>query len=1006
MNAQNVSRFKFFHFVFIGFLAGAFLWLPNVSAEESTDSLISITRNAADQVEIKFIGILQSAGTVIGPWADELGESPKQASASGTTRYYRIKPFELPVAAHFSVNLQSGIVDVSSESPLLKKEDLRAAAVYAGSTIGFNSSVVVDEAGGSPSRKVLSVSLVNHGAETVGADPNGVLSGIKVVFDQFSNLSTPSDLRLQSMVSTLAGTGASGSTDGAALSATFVNPAGVTTGPDGSIYICDSFANKVRKLSGNQVFTLAGSGAAASTDGIGTTASFNLPWGVAYSATLNGLVIADRNGRRIRLLTFDGVVSTIAGTGAASSTEGTGDVATLNVPIAVAVDGAGTIYVGEYPGQKIRKITLTGINTRVASSYTVSTWAGSGVGGAADGIGTAAQFNRILGLAAEQDGTLYVADASNFKIRRVSPAREVVTIAGGLVSGSVNGSGIVAKFKSPAGIALLNGSVAVLDSSDNTVRWMTLTPGGTAINPADWQVRTLAGAGSPGATDGRGDVAQFNSPFAITPDGDGNLIVADYSNAKLRKVTPTAGYFPVGVPAATSVTEPVRLSNAEGVYEFTTAGGATSRPFISYDEAVLPGGTSSAQEWAFEVPKGVNGFEFNVTVMAPSPTKVPLGVVSNPGPTGAGSSDVLVRTIAGNGASGYVNGRGTAARFNNMRGIAVDREGNLYVADGFNHAIRRVSRDGIVSTIAGGLTRTPAFVDGYGDAAKFNSPAGIAVSRDGKTLYVADNNNNAIRRMNLYGVDPASPGSWYVATIAGTSVAAAYVDNTTGTAARFNAPYGIAWAPGDTLYVTEYAGNRVRLIQPQASNLDASSSWYVSLIAGDTSAAAGATGTTEGNGSFARFNSPDAVAVDQADFIYVADSGNHRIRKIDQNGDVSTLAGSTFGYADGTGGSAQMIQPSSIAVDSAGYLYVAEYSHRIRRVSPAGIVTTVAGTGATFPGDIDGSGDVATFYYPQGIAVDAAGTLYVTSGGTYLFSGGGGSTSPGIRIRMIQRILR
>jgi sugar lactone lactonase YvrE len=1002
MNMRNFSKFLVLSSSFTRVLFVAFLLPFRGLAAVEEDPLISISRDGSG-IELNFIGELQSAYSVAGPWLDEDSENPRKVTPSSAARYYRVKPFELPAAAHFAVNLETGEVAIAPE-PTLSRQGLHAAAVFAGSTIGFNSSLVLDEAG-DPGRKVLSVSLVNQTREIVGEQPNGYLAGIKVIFSELKNLSTPSDLRLQTTVSTLAGSGAVGSTDGEALSATFIRPSGVATGPDGSIYICDGSANKIRKLNGHQVFTLAGSGTAASVDGIGSAASINKPWGIAYSPSLNGVVIAERNGLRIRLLTLDGRMTIVAGTGGLGGADGTGNAATFNDPIGVAVDGTGAIYVAESAGFRIRKITLTGADPRTASSYTVSTWAGSGVAGSLDGTGTAAQFKAIYGLAAEQDGTLYVGDAGNSKVRRVSPRREVVTIAGTGVAGSVDGKGTVAQFKGPAGIALLNGSIAISDYSDNKVRLLTLTPGGTAQNPADWQVRTLAGTGTAGATDGRGDAAQFNNPFSLTADGAGNLVVADYANIKLRKVTPTAGFFPVGIPTPTTVTEPVRLSNAEGAYNFNTASGPTSRPFITYDESLLPGATSASQTWAFEVPAGVLGFEFNVTVTAPTDTKVPLAVVSNPGPGGVGSPDVLVSTLAGNGAAGYVNGQGSAARFNGAASIALDGEGNLYIADSNNHAIRRIDKNGIVSTIAGGLTRVPGFVDGRGDLAKFSTPSAIAATPEGTTLYVTDSGNNAVRRMVWNGGNPASPGSWSVATIAGTSAAASYVDNTTGTAARFAGLGGITWGPGDVLYVTEPSGNRVRRLQPQGADLQLSGSWYVSIVGGDTSATFGAAGATEGNGTFARFSSPNFIAVDQTGLIYVTDPGNARIRKIDQNGDVTTLAGSSFGYADGPGSSAQFGQPAGIAVDSAGYIYVTEYS-RIRRVSPAGVVTTVAGNASTFPGDFDGGGDAATFYYPQGLAIDAAGTLYVPSGGTYLFSGGGGSTSPGCRIRMIQRILR
>jgi sugar lactone lactonase YvrE len=964
-------------------LLAAFLMVWRISVADGENPSISRDGNG---IEINFIGVLQSADSVAGPWVDESGETPRKVIPSGAARYYRAKPFELPAAAHFTVNLETGEVGVFPGSAL-SREGFHASAVFGGSTIGFNSSLVLAQAG-DPGEKVLSVSLVNQSGRTVGLQPNGIPSDIKVIFSDFKNLSTPSDLRLQTTVSTLAGTGTLGSSDGPALSATFNRPTGVAKGPDGSIYICD--AHKVRKLSHQQVFTLAGSGTASSVDGIGTAASMNNTWGIAYSAHANALVIVERNGRRIRLLTLDGKVTTVAGTGALGSVDGTGDVATFNDPTAVAVDASGAIYVGEYLGQRIRKVTLTGPDPGVATSYTVTTWAGSGVSGSADGTGTAAQFRAIYGLAAEQDGTLYVADSGNSKIRRVSTQREVVTIAGTGAAGSLDGSGKVAQFNGPAGVALANGSLVITESVANKVRLLTLTPGGTIQNAADWQVRTLAGTGASGAADGRGNAAQFNSPLSLTPDGAGNLVVADYLSAKLRKLTPTAGYFPVGIPNPTIVTEPVQVSNAKGVYTFATGAGQTYRPYISYNETLFPGGTSKPQNWAFVVPDGVNGFEFNVTVVAPSETQVPLAVVSNPGPSGNGSPDILVSTLAGTSSAGYVNGQASVARFNGS-GITVDGEGNVYVADTYNNAIRRIGKDLVVSTISGGVDFTPDNFDFY----YYAYPPGIVVTPDGQTVYVADSNSHSIIRIASNGGDPRSRDSWSTAIIAGgPALGPGYLDNTGGNFARFYFPWGIVWAPGNVLYVTEFTGQRVRRLQALGGNLQDSHNWYVSLVAGDVTVPAGVAGFVDGNGSSARFSYPLYIAIDRAGFVYVADEYNHRIRKIDPDGNVTTLAGSSNGYADGNGPAALFSFPSGIAVDNAGYVYVSEMvNNRIRRVSPGGTVSTLTSTLSS--GDIDGTGDAASVVHPYGLAIDTAGTLYTISG-----------SSGASRIRMIQRILR
>ena len=304
----------------------------------------------------------------------------------------------------------------------------------------------------------------------------------------------------------------------------------------------------------------------------------------------------------------------------------------------------------------------------------------------------------------------------------------------------------------------------------------------------------------------------------------------------------------------------------------------------------------------------------------------------------------LVTTLAGS-TAGPADGVATAAQFNLPQSVAVDAAGNVYVAEGNNHRIRKITTAGAVSTLAGS---TFGFANGVGAAAQFNSPGGVAVDAAGN-VYVADSNNNRIRKITAAGA---------VSTLAGSGTAGSA--NGDGSVAQFRNPGGVAVDAAGNVYVADTDNNRIRKVTAEGS---------VSTLAGSTA------GFADGSGAAAQFSLPFGVAVDAAGNVYVADASNNRIRKVTALGVVSTLAGSTDGFADGSGAAARFSTPFDVAVDASGNVYVADFSNnRIRKVTAAGVVSTLAGSTNGF---LDGSGAAAQFNLPQGVAVDAAGNVYV-----------------------------
>jgi len=315
-----------------------------------------------------------------------------------------------------------------------------------------------------------------------------------------------------------------------------------------------------------------------------------------------------------------------------------------------------------------------------------------------------------------------------------------------------------------------------------------------------------------------------------------------------------------------------------------------------------------------------------------------------------------ITTLAGQlGVGGYADGAGIQAQFRLPNNVAVDRAGNVYVADTGNNTIRRISPNGVASTLAG-VSGSHGSADGIGSNARFWAPFGIAVDRSGN-VYVADTANNTIRKITPKGV---------VSTLAGLAGHPGSKDDL-GANARFRNPWGVAADETGNVFVADMSNDTIRKITPAG---------VVTTLAGQ----AGMAGSVDGSGSQARFNAPHGVATDHAGNVYVSDSANNTIRKITSGGwRVSTLAGlpGYSGNRDALGPAARFGNPQGLAVDNRGNIYVAETgNHTVRQITPWGVVTTLAGLAGT-SGTTDGIGKDARFNSPGGVAADNAGNIYV-----------------------------
>jgi hypothetical protein len=644
---------------------------------------------------------------------------------------------------------------------------------------------------------------------------------------------------------------------------------------------------------------------------------------------------------------------TIAGYAGQQNSDGTGTNAFITKPAGSAVDGNGNVYISDFGNNTIRQITSAGV---------VITFAGSpGIAGSANG--TNALFNGPEGLAVDGGGNVYVADSGNNTIRKITASGVVTTIAGRAgFAGSADGTGTNALFNAPAGVAVdITSNVYVADYGNHTIR--KITPTGA--------VSTLAGsAGTFGSANGTGTNALFYEPEGIAVDTLGNVYVADTANDMIREIT-------LGGIVTT-------LAGSAGTYG--SANGTGTNAYFNSPQGLTVDGTGNVyvadtgnnlirKVTALGVvttiagsgnPGSADGSGTNATFWGPVQLSVDGGAnlyVADyfNGTVRMIDSSGVVTTLAGSPSSGNTDGSATSARFSLTQGVAVDSSSNIYVADAANCAIRKITA-GVVSTLAGSDNH-PGSLDASGTNAQFNAPQAIAVDSFGN-VYVADTLNHTIRTITSDGM---------VSTLAGV---AGYANNADGSGAnaQFNAPQGIAVDGTGNIYVADTLNHTIRFITPSGT---------VSTIAGTPNIYGSTDSSTNGT---ALFNLPKGLAVDSATNIYVADSGNHTIRKIAANGKVTTIAGlaGTWGSTDGTNSGALFFRPTGVAVDSSGNVYVTDSgNHAIRKISPSGtnwIVSTVGGQPAN-GGSVDGVSTSALFFYPAGVALDSSVNMYVGDSG-------------------------
>ncbi|QWV97167.1 putative Ig domain-containing protein [Geomonas nitrogeniifigens] len=563
-----------------------------------------------------------------------------------------------------------------------------------------------------------------------------------------------------------------------------------------------------------------------------------------------------------------GDIVTIAGGGAG---DGGLAVSALVGATRVAADNAGNVYIADNEHHRVRKVDSSGVITTVA---------GTGVAGNAgdNGPATLARLNYPMGIALDGNGNLFIADTNNNVIRRVDPAGIITTVAGtGMASYSGDGPALAAALNAPADVAVdPSGALIIADRGNYRVRKV-----------AGGMMTTVAGVGWWGSIGDGGPAteAALTFPSGIAVDQAGNVFIADESNHKVRMVD-ASGI----ITTVVGTGEPGY--NGDGLHRTVTQ---------------------------LQAPRGV----------AFDPQGRLLVVDSNNNRVRRVDATGIVTTVAGNGEWAFSGdgGPATAAALQQPWGVACDPNGNIIVADTANFRIRSVDFLGNISTFAGNGTLSWTGDGGPASAAAFSSPGSLAMDQAGH-MYIADVGNNRIRRIDSYGT---------VTTFAGTGIAGYGGDGMPAATATFANPTGIALDAAGNLYVADSGNNRIRKID---------SAGVVSTVAGN------GVGGYNGDGMPAIFSSldrPVGVTVDALGNIFIAEFDGNRVRKVDTAGIMTTVAGTGLMEYNGDNMpaiAASVARPASVALDSAGNLYIADsYNARIRKVDTSGIITTVAGTG-------------------------------------------------------------
>jgi trimeric autotransporter adhesin len=658
----------------------------------------------------------------------------------------------------------------------------------------------------------------------------------------------------------------------------------------------------------------------------GAAHTFSGDGGPALNAALSGfqqlqtdnngnIIFADTDNHVVSRLNADGTLTVLAGNGIAgfSGEGGPARSASLRYPSDAVMDKAGNLYIYDSFNFRIRRVTPDGI---------ISTYAGTGVNGYTGDGGPAIQahIENAGKMAVDATGTLYFTDGIDAVVRRITPDGTITTYAGNgqLATVANNGNNGPA---TAAELGLSSGGLAV-DSAGNVYVAEDVTNQIRKITPDDTLI-PVAGSGTPGLMNGTAMSAQFNTPYGLALDSGGNLFIADVNNGVVRKMSPA------GIVSTVAGTQ---------VFNFSGDGGPALAATFRFPEGATIGGDGNLYI------EDTGNFRIRAV-----------------------SADGTIHTVAGNGQFESTPD-GTPAASSTLVGpnfLSFDHSGRLLIADSGDYTVRRINSDGTIQTIAG--TGVEGAGDGYvltygqqGNQTLIGTARQAVADAQGN-IYVSDDAAGVVYKITPDGILNVFAGQVFVYQFGG--------DNVQATSSSFISPEGLALDQNGNLYISDPDDNRIRKVATNG---------IITTFAGTGTAGFSGDG---GPAAQAMLSFPQGIAFDSKGDLLIADRVNNRLRMVTPDGNISTIAGDGTASSTGNGGSATaagLNQPFAVATDSAGDIFLIETGGTtVRRINQAGIITTVAGNGQTgFAGD-GGPAIQATLGDADGLAVDSTGNLYI-----------------------------